>query len=345
MRYEPSLDGLRALAVSVVVIYHFYTPAITGGWIGVDVFFVLSGYLITSILAAEHLKTGKLDLKRFYWFRILRLAPALFVLLAFIAVLALLSKEHRAEHVHSLIATGLYFMNWDAAFEWGNPGLLGHTWSLSVEEQFYFLWPLVFIGAAKSRHFAVWTGIAVLAIAAWRIYLHQQGAPWNRTYFGGDTHSESLLAGCFLAFVINSKAVRWGSRFWLIPALTLTAIAFTTSARDSGAQTWGISVASVMSAWLIAALTHNEKLKIFFSQKALVYTGRISYGWYLWHVPVFLLLKYKINPEHPSTLLLYPGMLIASYIAAVLSYRFVEAPIIALKKRYPKTYGVVPVKA
>lgn len=336
MRYEPSLDGLRALAVSVVVLYHFHTPAIRGGWIGVDVFFVLSGYLITSILAAEYRRTGTLDLKRFYWFRILRLAPALFVVLAFVAVLAVRSTEHRAEHLYSIAASALYFMNWNAAFEWGSASLLGHTWSLSVEEQFYFLWPLIFMGAGKSRSFAKWTAVAVVGIAAWRIYLNQQGAPWLRTYYAGDTHSESLFAGCFLAFVMHSDFVKRASRYWIIPVLALTAMAFTMSVKESSAQTWGISLASIMSAWLIASLTHDEKLKKFFSHPLMVYTGRISYGWYLWHVPIFLLLKYKVDPAQPLTLLIYPAMLIGSYMAAVLSYRYVEAPFIALKKRYPK---------
>ena len=142
MRYEPSLDGLRAFSILSVVIYHLSEDSLPGGWSGVDTFFVLSGYLITRLLAGELVMNGEIQFLQFYIRRALRLGPALVCLLAFVVLLVLIFRDLNLLRAAALSL--IYMMNWNRAFDWFPPTLLGHTWSLSMEEQFYLLWPGLF---------------------------------------------------------------------------------------------------------------------------------------------------------------------------------------------------------
>ena len=141
MKYEPAFDGLRAVAIILVFLDHAWEPTFPGAWAGVDIFFVLSGYLITTMLANELFATGKIDYRNFYIRRILRLWPAFAVFLFVVVLKISLSDGHKTGSFEAVAVSAVYLMNWSKAFTWYEQYKLGHTWSLAMEEQFYLLWP------------------------------------------------------------------------------------------------------------------------------------------------------------------------------------------------------------
>ncbi len=196
-RYEPSLDGMRAVAVTCVVAFHA-THWLPGGWAGVDVFFVLSGFLITSLLAQEIEASGSIDLGSFYLRRALRLVPALTVMLLASLAVAVLLPSRTLEDVRAIGLAGTYLMNWNRAFALFPQAWLGHTWSLAMEEQFYLLWPAILLLIRARRPVTLISALVVL-VTVWRLVLVLSGAPAERTYNGFDTHADGLLIGSALA--------------------------------------------------------------------------------------------------------------------------------------------------
>lgn len=186
MRYVPALDGLRALAVTLVFLVHT-TQHFPGGWIGVDIFFVLSGFLITSILVAEHEKTGVISLSRFYMRRACRLLPALVAVVCVSLTLAVWLHSQTHDTVIDAVAALLYLADYRYAFMPGaGVTALMHTWSLSVEEQFYFVWPLLLIALLRwSRRAAFRTTLGLIVlVAVWRgILLCTSAHPFPRDLF------------------------------------------------------------------------------------------------------------------------------------------------------------------
>src|SRR5690606_11647941 len=193
MTYRPELDGLRGVAALVVVLFHCRVPGFGGGFLGVDVFFVLSGFLITSILLAEHAGTGGIALGRFYWRRALRLYPALLLTLAgYLSVAPLLWPGH--PHGTEALLAGLYLAVYSIPLS-DYPDYLKHTWSLAVEEQFYLLYPLALILCLRRMspaELAKWLVIAVAVAVAWRLLNRLAVLP---TYHRFDTRLGGLLAG------------------------------------------------------------------------------------------------------------------------------------------------------
>ena len=336
MRYEPSLDGLRAFSILSVVIYHVSEDSLPGGWSGVDTFFVLSGYLITRLLAAELVVHGGINFRQFYIRRALRLGPALVCLLAFAVLLVLFFRD-----VNLLRAAGLslvYMMNWNRAFGWFEPTLLGHTWSLSMEEQFYLLWPGLFLVVYKRRP-VLWLTLALIAVSVWRVVLASSGVDPERTYNGFDTHSDGLLLGCIIALVSRERLGAAASKSVVIPFAGLIVILIFLHLRTYFAQSAGLGISAIFAAWIILAMEHDNWLKKLLSVKPLVFTGRISYGWYLWHFPIIRLAKYAMARLHASTTgwveWAVDGACVAvSYVVAVFSFRFIETPFLRLKKRH-----------
>ena len=214
-----ALDGLRGLAVTAVIVNHLRPNALPGGWLGVDVFFVLSGFLITSLLLAEHRATGRVDLRHFYSRRARRLLPALFLLLVVLAIVARIAPD--AAGFQGLRGDGLsalgYVANWHfvlagtSYFGAFAPSPLRHLWSLSVEEQFYLLWPLALVVVLR-RHGARAVGIVAfglaLASAVAMALAYGNGAHISRAYFGTDTHAHGVLLGCVLA-ALGPARRRW----------------------------------------------------------------------------------------------------------------------------------------
>lgn len=327
MKYEPSLDGLRAVAITAVVVFHVYPQLLPGGWAGVDMFFVLSGYLITSLLMRELSASGSIGFRQFYMRRFLRLAPAYLCLLVAELVHAAFSPLERADILKAVMASAAYLMNWNRAFDWFPQAELGHTWSLSMEEQFYILWPLTLAFIYK-RSPAKWVLAALAAVTIWRSFLALSGADPERTYNGFDTHSDSLLAGCAIALVPMRPFLEKLKGFSFIPVLLVALIFLFMQHRNLATQTIGLGLSAFCSAWMVVAALQDGLLKRILSLGTMTYTGRISYGWYLWHYPMLLLMA-PYNTGGGGAIIIG-----ASYLAAAMSHRFIEAPCLRLKSRF-----------
>ncbi len=211
-RYIPALDGLRALAVIAVVIYHMNATALQSGLLGVTIFFVLSGYLITGLLIREWSTTKKINLPQFWLRRVRRLFPAIvFVLLGTIVLTGVFAPDMLTKLRNDIVAALLFFTNWWYIFQdvsyfeaMGAPSPVTHFWSLAIEEQFYLIWPplllLLFSKRVKKRHIQLGLLVAAIASAAAMAILYSPQADPSRVYYGTDTRAFSLLIGAFLAF-------------------------------------------------------------------------------------------------------------------------------------------------
>jgi peptidoglycan/LPS O-acetylase OafA/YrhL len=327
LRYIPALDGLRALAVLAVVIGHSTPPSwLPGGWLGVDLFFVLSGYLITRILDDELRASGRISLWRFYARRALRLAPALLALVAACVGLAVAGLFPTIEPWlvrQQAVLAATYTMNWGLALRWTvDSGPLGHTWSLAAEEQFYLIWPALFLLVRGRWRVGLLLAAAVGALA-WRIWLDAQGASVLRLYYPADTHSDGLIIGCLLALAPRIPA-RGG---WFALA------AFAAGVRllhfgDEGYNVASITLAALIGAWLVSAATGAGSFARVMAWRPLVALGKISYGVYLYHYAAMVLVTGLLGkPWAPVGSLLGIGV-------AILSYRYLERPFLSLKSRF-----------
>ena len=341
MRYVPALDGLRAVAIMLVFLDHRgrYFP---GGWIGVDIFFVLSGYLITSILVEEHARTGMISLRRFYIRRVRRLLPALVVVVCVAVAMALWLHHMRHDTIVDGVAALIYFQDYRYAIMPGEGTALSHTWSLSVEEQFYFIWPLLLIALLRwNRRAAMFaTSVLIIIVVAWRGFLLVSVAdPLHRIYFAFDTRADELLIGCALALWRPQATMpRFLRHLWPAVVLLLAAVVLKVGPRGPWLpyiDTVGYPLLGVAAAYLIAILTSGEEnfLTYLLSLPLVVAFGRISYGFYLWHWLIIYEQGYVIINRIWMAFAL-------SLAAAVASYWLVERPF--LKTGRPATAALRP---
>lgn len=301
MRYEPALDGLRALAIILVMLFHAQAP-VAGGFLGVDLFFVLSGFLITTLLLVEIDTRGRIDIARFYLRRILRLAPALMLMLAaFLLVAAPLFALEPAVSLRFAALAALYLSDYSVAF-WDIPQYIRHTWSLSVEEHFYLLWPLILVAGsrrwnARSLVIALGTAYVLATLLRWVFLI--KGQTWQEVYYRFDTRLSGLVLGAWLAAVKRDAA--WSARLqsaapkllWLVP---IAAACLQFRWDDLWMLTWGVSLFEWATlAVVVAALTRESQVEAMLSQPVLVWTGKISYGLYLWHYPIFVYLRARFS--------------------------------------------------
>ena len=347
--HRPELDGIRGLSILLVFIHHVYSPLMPGGFLGVDVFFVLSGFLITSLLLTEWDRTGSISIKDFYIRRALRLLPAITVLSIVLAAGALFLNERDAEKTYRGIWLALsYVSNWLYAFKlYSAENPLGVTWSLAIEEQFYLFWPLVlrFLLQSKwlSRRGTVLLVIGLLfLIIGHRSWLHSLGVPVERLYYGSDTRADALLIGCLIGFMFCWNFVPKTRAFKiLVKAFTVVSVGFL--AYMTLTATWEdlllyrslilsmISVAAGMV--LIGVLVlQSRPIKMVLQFAPLVWFGRISYGLYLWHWPILWII-YQQKHLPPSNLQLFLVMVL-SLVLPTLSYYFVEERFLRLKGRF-----------
>lgn len=335
MGYIPALDGIRAIAVGLVILSH-YLPILMmgGGGQGVDLFFVLSGYLITSLLLAERTASGRISLKSFYWRRILRIWPALALMLTVYCLMASLSSSVGVIHIHAAMWAAASLTNWYVVNGTGMISFIPHTWSLSVEEQFYLVWPAIvsiWLQRKGRGSLAAFVLVTLSCGILWRAYLAFSGATAERVYVGPDTHADSLLAGCFLAFGIlpvrfKTFAVQW----WFIPVIVLSALSIRL-VWSAQWFTWQFAVDALMGAWLIVVVLEHPGglLGRALTQEPLLWLGQRSYGVYLWHLPIL----HSLRHAGFSPLLCILLGLFATFAISALSFRYLERPLLKLKDR------------
>jgi peptidoglycan/LPS O-acetylase OafA/YrhL len=346
LSYLPGLDGLRALAVLAVLAYHAEVSWMPGGFLGVEIFFVISGYLITAILLRENRRGGRISLRRFYLRRARRLLPALVLCIVATMLVAFLLVP---EEVHSLrddaLASLAYVSNWhlvlsDVSYfeSFGRPSLFLHIWSLGVEEQFYLLWPLLLIAAlalGRRRAAAVLAVGGVVVSTVLMALLLDPHDP-NRVYYGTDTRAAGFLLGAALAM--------WWSPWRLAPAVTrssrrlldvvgavavggLVVLLVYVSEFDLRLYRGGFLVVALCSAVAIAVAVHpGSRVRKVLGITPLVWIGLRSYGIYLWHFPIFMLTRPGFEvPDWP--LVVNTLRVVATLVVADLSFRLVEMPI------------------
>ena len=324
--YSPALDGLRAVAILTVMAFHAGVPFLPGANLGVDLFFVLSGYLVGRLLLAEYEANGRIVVKAFYKRRLWRLLPALVALLVMYLLLAPFLWPDYWFHLRDALAVLLYVP--DIALMFGHgPHYLLHSWSLGVEERFYLLAPWLLLGALVCfRRRYLWCGVVVLLLGVWVWEWYCLASYRTEHYYRFDIRVSGLLVGMLLASLGRlqlTPSVKMGG--WLAFGLTslwLTLLAISTP------QAWRLGVgglavemgAMVAIVWVVSQ--PDGVLAQALSGRAWVYIGKISYGLYLFHYPVMQYLKMHVS--WPWVWLL--GSLIA-LILAVISWHFLEQPI------------------
>ncbi len=332
-----ALDGFRALGVLAVMALHLGIPQARLGFMGVDVFFVLSGYLITSYLVAEWDRRGTLGFRRFYIRRLLRLVPALVPLLIVCGALV-----PRADQV----ATALGVANWAMVLNLV-PGmgerLFVHTWSLAAEWQYYLIWPPIFLLLARLRlPRAALAGLLVaLAVASgmWRGFVWQATGDLTHVHYGVDTRSDGLLLGTAVALLFSlPPVVAWLRHRRLVRPATWLAFLATVGMLVSGAPesaflAGGQSALVIGAALLLCGLLLDppRALVRFLGHPALAWVGKISYGLYLWHLPIHGYLQSVRGFPEPIVI---AGTLALSFAAAALSYYLIELPALQLKDHF-----------
>ncbi len=348
-RHFPVLDGLRGMAVLIVMFYHLdqLIPQLkvisTGGFLGVDIFFVLSGFLITSILLKEQSRESKIDLKNFYVRRFARLTPALWLFLLFLYFQAdNLLPPLQAVILFSdnnFLYAVTYLINWHSAAG-GITGHLNHIWSLAIEEQFYIVWSLILFKAFGEgwtrKQIMTGTGCMILLLVTQRAVRAMYGADPNSLYYSTDTRIDGLLIGCFASMIYCWKvlpadfyASAMFRRIFLLAALVGSGIFMTFSYNDPRLYYGFISIFSLSVAVSIVWLISNNGtiLHTILESALLRWIGRISYGLYLWHY--FFYAVAKEQTDHiPGQVAIGIGL---SFLAASFSFYLVENPILSLK--------------
>jgi peptidoglycan/LPS O-acetylase OafA/YrhL len=348
--YWPALDGLRAVAVFFVLLAHARMPLLRSGGVGVDIFFVLSGFLITGILSREFSERGRIHWKFFYIRRFLRLVPCLILTCGLVAGLEYFEHGQVPWKILGIVLT--YTSNWARALFDFPLGSLDHTWSLAIEEQYYLLWPAVVILFEKHlpSSWSKGVGLLILAILAglYRASLVGVVSP-ERIRFGLDTHMDGLILGSSLSYVLRpfhtagGFPVKWSIclsyGFTPFSILGLLALAICFDARHPDLGRYGYFLSAMGAGVLLADLTCSKRslLRTALSSPIVVYLGRISYGIYLLHFPIFHLIdRFFPNKTTVLPLRLSVGLLeiLLSLGAAVLSYGLVESRFLRWKHRF-----------
>jgi len=348
-RYIPGLDGIRALAVLAVIAYHFNFRWASGGFLGVDIFFVLSGYLITSTILPVQGEQVTINLRKFWIGRFRRLVPAAYVMIMTSVVWVMLFHKELLNTIRGdALSSIFYSSNWWFIYHklsyfdsFGSPSPLKNLWSLAIEEQFYLLWPIVLIVGLsifkKQSKFSNMIFIGAICSAILMAILYQPGSDPSRIYYGTDTRSFELLIGCWLAFVwpmkrlstkkLSTKHVYELNSIGVISFLIFIGSILFVDEYQAFLYRGGMFLFCINAALFIACVCHPASfLGKVLSWKPLCWIGSRSYGIYLWHYPIIVLGTpvYEIgNPAYWRVAL----QLVMIVMLAELSYRFIEMPI------------------
>ncbi len=347
------IDGLRALAVLGVMAFHADVLVARGGFFGVDLFFVISGFLITRLLLVELERSGRISLRDFYLRRARRILPAMLLAIAGAALAAAVWAPDALPLLRKdAMASVLFVTNWHfilqqlSYFEYiGRQPLLQHLWSLAIEEQFYLVWPLIVFALTSrgGRRLLGWVAaFAALASVVWMGVLAQRlGFPEtmdvSRVYFGTDTHAAGLLAGAALAAVAPrlgafaaaaGASAAWGGALLGVAGLAGTLLLFSQASENHPwLYPWGFVLSALSSVALIIACMMPGWTGRLLDMQPLKWIGERSYGIYLWHWPVFMLTRPGVDLDlsHAQALSL---RIVLTFVLAAVSYRIVEAPIL-----------------
>ena len=343
----PGLDGVRALAVLAVLAFHESLPWLPGGFLGVDVFFVLSGYLITDILVAGYQRNGRIGLAGFWQRRARRLLPPLaVVLVAVTATVAITEPDQLPSLRTALLGAVTYTSNWWQALthvsyfaRYGPPAPLEHLWSLAVEEQFYLIWPLILIVALgvlrrpAHRALVAWAGALVSALIMLAIYV--PGSDPSMVYYGTDTHASALMVGAALALTLPLARVAAAAgrmRLWLdvAGAAGIVLLAWSMwhfSGANPAVYPFGLVLAALAAGALVLAAAAPGRIGAALSVRPLRWLGIRSYAIYLWHWPV-IAISTGIDERAATT---WPVRLLVTVLPIALaaaSWRWLEEPIL-----------------
>lgn len=345
----PALDGFRAVAVILVLVHHIAAVLIPGvpllipdglipgGYLGVDLFFVLSGFLITALLLAERRSTGRIGLGSFFRRRGLRLLPALWAFLALHALYAWATNLSMAAEWAGARAALLYVTNWYGL--WKNaprPPFTGHLWTLAIEGQFYVLWPLVLIlsDRLRARRFMPWLVLASIgAVAVHRWMRFTDGANVLFIYTGTLTRADSLLVGVLLAYLWADH--RLPTRGLSIAATVASVIFGVIVGRVGWTDPWlyqgGFTIVALCAAVIIAALVEGRWwMSRVLSLRPLQAIGQVSYGTYIWHLPIFVAVD-RVGGGWTASERIGVG-LAGTAVATVASWFLVERPFLRRKR-------------
>jgi peptidoglycan/LPS O-acetylase OafA/YrhL len=345
--HRAGLDGLRAIAVAFVLLHHTIDMLVPrwegwfrGGFLGVDLFFVLSGFLITTLLLERREQDETHPLRSFYARRALRLLPAVAALLVVNLVLAFVEGDDIGQAVGSFAIVFSYTTNWAMLYGWGelSPHLT-HLWSLAIEEQFYALWPLLLLGGLWARltrsRLAVLCLVLALVAAVWRFMLYEGGEVWLAIYIRTDARADALLIGAALALLrpdILLARVPQQARNVLgwTAFIFFVFVACRVNGDSASLYRGGYTVVALVTGVLIAVeLGGPWSLHRMLSSRPMVIGGKLSYGLYLWHFLVFQVVARHVA-ESSTFARITLGWFITLGVAA-LSYRFVELPALRVK--------------
>ncbi|MGH9091473.1 MAG: acyltransferase family protein [Acidimicrobiales bacterium] len=344
--YVPGLDGMRAIAVLAVIVFHLGFSWARGGLLGVGVFFVLSGYLITDLLVAEYRRRRRIALPRFWLRRARRLLPALFVMLFVVTGWVTLFDRAQLPALRSDLLPGIfYYSNWWFIFQhvsyfaaFGPPSPLGHLWSLAIEEQFYLVWPFLVLAGltwvGNRRALIAITLVMAAGSAVAMAALYGPGTDPTRVYDGTDTRAFALLIGAALALAlprdrafppVTAGARRLLDAVGVVALVGIFVMFWQTSEYSAFLYRGGLALLAVLTALVTAVVVHpGARLGRWLGWEPLRWVGERSYGIYLWHYPVIVL----TTPLNAAPDVLRATLQVAASIGlAALSWRYVEEPV------------------
>ena len=357
MGHLPVLDGLRGAAIALVFCVHLYSPVFSGGSSGVDLFFVLSGFLITKLALEEADRSGGLSRSQFYLRRLFRIFPALMAMLAFLLVASFTYMNDIGGSMRRevLLAAASIGNLWPVFYGFEPREVLGHTWSLGIEEQFYLLWPLILclvpISFVAPRRFAKWVAaVALASVLIGRLivvglldYPHWKAIPF--------LDFDGLALGCILALVLHSDdAGRWRRvPQWLIAvAVALVAVDLFGARAYLDRDVYDLRSLVLRGCFFVVlagmVVAPGVRLGSVLRIAPLQWLGRLSYSLYLWHVPVFAMFSQERNPDSSRPLLV--ALKVSCAVgASLLSYFLIEQPAIRYGRRLRERHRVAPASA